>query len=275
MPNGVDQRADNLVDTISLVSKKWTPEIVRALDAEGPLGFAQLEYAVPGVSGKMLSQRLDELVEAEVVFRTVVSESPLRVEYTLTDGGRALEPIFAALEQWGARYLVSEAYTVVVADEDPRFTDLIERWFGSAFTVRRAHDREELLDAISDQTTVLLYDTHLPGTSHVDIFRMVREVCPDCRFIAIRTERIGPSVLDLDCDAVIRKPAVKGSIETAISKQLDRHGESPIDREYHALIEKRDAIAANVSKSVLADDAQFGALTVRIEELGEERDAGD
>jgi len=56
---------------------------------------------IPDISGKVLSETLETLVEADLIERTVISESPLRVEYGLTSAGKEMEPIFAALSEWG------------------------------------------------------------------------------------------------------------------------------------------------------------------------------
>ncbi|MCU4926034.1 winged helix-turn-helix transcriptional regulator [Halobacteria archaeon AArc-dxtr1] len=272
MPSGPDHGGDALVATLSLLSRKWTTRIVRALDAEGPLGFSSLESAVPGVSAKVLTQRLEALIDAGVVQRTVVSESPLRVEYTLSEAGRELEAVFDSLEDWGERHLVTDRPTLVVADEDRRFTDIVRRWFDESYTVRRAHDREELVEAVDERTTVLLSDTHLPGTAHLEISGLIDGASPDCRFVALRTGRIGLSVLDLDCDAVVRKPLSKTALGEIVMTQVDRYGEDALEREYHALCAKRNALQENVSEAVLDGDERFAALEDRIVALASERD---
>lgn len=272
MPVGADDGGDALVATLSLLSKKWIPEIVRTLHDRGPLGYSELEAAVSGISAKVLSQRLDTLIEADVVSRTVISESPLRVEYTLSEGGKALETVFETLDQWGERYLSPERPTLVVADEDRRFTALVKRWFEPTYTVHRVHDREELLEAFDDRTTVLLYDTHLPGTGNFDIRTLAKDPSTDCRFVALRTNPIGPSVLDLECDIVIRKPLSKAALRSVIETQVARYGEASIDREFHSLIEKRDALQANVSASVLEADDGFTVLEQQIEQASAARE---
>lgn len=272
-----DERGDReeaLFATLSVLSKKWTPAIVLALHEEGPLGFSGLQSAVSGVSAKVLTQSLETLVEVDVVDRTVVNESPLRVEYALTDAGRDLESVFDSLADWGDHHLGEEAPVIVVADEDRRLTGLFQRWFEPTFAVHRAHDRTELLDAIEPETAVVVYDAHLPGSEHVDVPTLVGSVTETCRLVALLTGRIDLELLDHDCDAVIRKPAGKDAVREGIRTQVGRYGEEPTEREYHALVEKREALTATVSAAVLAESERFADLEVRIETLADELGLG-
>jgi DNA-binding HxlR family transcriptional regulator len=88
---------------IELIGKRWTGAIVFAL-TDGPLRFGELTKAVPGVSDRLLSQRLRELEEEGLVERDVETGSPVRVTYTLTEAGADLEPAIAELKAWAKRY---------------------------------------------------------------------------------------------------------------------------------------------------------------------------
>ncbi len=92
--------------TASLIGKKWHPVIVDRLLQEGPLGFNALKEAVDGISSKVLSDSLDDLEEAGIVTRSVVSEKPFRVEYALTERGEELGPIIEAMRDWGEDHLL-------------------------------------------------------------------------------------------------------------------------------------------------------------------------
>jgi DNA-binding HxlR family transcriptional regulator len=90
---------------VELIGKRWTGAIVAVLLAEGPQRFGGLTAAVPGLSDRVLSQRLRELEAEDLVERTVHPGPPLRVAYGLTPKGVALEPVVRALEQWGQRWM--------------------------------------------------------------------------------------------------------------------------------------------------------------------------
>jgi DNA-binding HxlR family transcriptional regulator len=89
---------------VELVGRRWTGAIVRVL-LSGPARFNTLRDAVPDLSDKMLAERLRELEAEDVVVRRVIPTTPVRVEYELTEKGRALEPIVAALARWAERWV--------------------------------------------------------------------------------------------------------------------------------------------------------------------------
>ena len=93
--------------TATVLGRKWHPVIVHRLLQRGPLGFNALKEAVDGVSSKVLSDSLENLETHGLVERAIVSEKPFRVEYSLTERGRSLEPVIGAMRQWGEDHLVA------------------------------------------------------------------------------------------------------------------------------------------------------------------------
>lgn len=87
--------------TASMICKKWHPVIVDRLIKNGPLGFNDLKKEVDGISSKVLSDSLEDLEEKKLVRRRIVSEKPFRVEYSLTERGKKLKPVIAAMREWG------------------------------------------------------------------------------------------------------------------------------------------------------------------------------
>ena len=88
---------------IELIGKRWTGAIVCAL-TERPMRFGELGKAVPGLSDRLLSQRLRELEEEGLVGRTVEAGTPVRVTYSLTEAGRDLGPAIHELRVWGQKW---------------------------------------------------------------------------------------------------------------------------------------------------------------------------
>ena len=91
---------------IELVGKRWTGAILLVL-MDGPLHFSGIRQLVPELSDRLLSERLKELEAEGIVERRVLEGSPVRVEYSLTPKGRALQPTLHALKEW-ARENASE-----------------------------------------------------------------------------------------------------------------------------------------------------------------------
>jgi DNA-binding HxlR family transcriptional regulator len=114
--------------TVNLISNKWKVLILREL-FEGTKRFGALfrSEGLPGISQKMLTQQLRQMEEDGIVQRTVYPEVPSRVEYSLTDLGRSLEPILDAMDTWGSNYIKerggSEGGLIMNRDETAKFLD--------------------------------------------------------------------------------------------------------------------------------------------------------
>ena len=90
-----------------MISGKWTLLIIRDL-ADSPLRFCELERSLAGISPRTLSLRLRALEDCEIVARETYPEVPPRVEYALTDKGRALVPLIEDMRAYGQRWLPQE-----------------------------------------------------------------------------------------------------------------------------------------------------------------------
>ena len=84
---------------IELIGGRWTGAIVFAL-LSGITRFSDLTQAVPGLSDRMLSERLRELEREGIVSRVVVPEMPVRIEYHLTEKGKGLSSVIEAIVVW-------------------------------------------------------------------------------------------------------------------------------------------------------------------------------
>jgi DNA-binding HxlR family transcriptional regulator len=89
---------------IELIGKRWTGAIVFVL-LDGPLRFSEVKLLVPDLSDRLLSERLKELEGEGIVERRASEGVPARIEYTLTDKGRALEPAVRSLKVWARSWL--------------------------------------------------------------------------------------------------------------------------------------------------------------------------
>ena len=88
---------------MDVLGKKWMGLILRAL-MDGPRRFTEISGYVPGLSDRLLSQRLQELEEVEIVQRRVYNQRPVLIEYDLTDKGRDLRRVFEAIQAWSDRW---------------------------------------------------------------------------------------------------------------------------------------------------------------------------
>jgi DNA-binding HxlR family transcriptional regulator len=93
--------------TAEIVCGKWTLLVIRDL-AEGRTRFCELERSLTGISPRTLSLRLRALEEEGIVARQTYPEVPPRVEYALTEKGRALLPLIEDMREYGRRWLGGE-----------------------------------------------------------------------------------------------------------------------------------------------------------------------
>jgi DNA-binding HxlR family transcriptional regulator len=96
---------------IELIGKRWTGAVVKAL-LPAPARFNQLLAGIPGISDRVLTERLRELESEGIVERLVDPGPPVRVSYRLTSRGRALEPVLAAVLEWAQGWLEPAAAAV-------------------------------------------------------------------------------------------------------------------------------------------------------------------
>jgi DNA-binding HxlR family transcriptional regulator len=87
-----------------LIGRRWTGAILRA-QLSGATRFGDLAAAIPGLSDRLLSERLKELEAEGLVRRQVFPTTPVRIEYQLTDKGRALATVVAAISTWAHDWL--------------------------------------------------------------------------------------------------------------------------------------------------------------------------
>lgn len=90
-----------------LIGRRWTGAIIFVL-LKSRCRFATLRNAIPDITDRMLSERLQELEEEGIVERTVIPETPVRVEYALTRKGRALAAAVDAIAEWAHKWLSVE-----------------------------------------------------------------------------------------------------------------------------------------------------------------------
>ena len=95
---------------VELIGGRWTGAVIQ---------LAELRGAIPEISDRMLSERLRELEAEGILARIVVPDTPVRVEYDLTEKGRALEHALAAVGRWAERW-VTDAPPATAAQASTR-----------------------------------------------------------------------------------------------------------------------------------------------------------
>lgn len=106
LPPTVPSLCPRFHHAVELIGKRWNGAIIRVLQ-QGGARFNVIAASVPELSDRMLVERLRELEHEGIVTRLVIPESPIRVEYSLTEKGAALEAAFRAIATWAETWLGS------------------------------------------------------------------------------------------------------------------------------------------------------------------------
>lgn len=88
---------------ISLLSQRWTALIIYQL-LTGPQRFNEIQTSI-GISGKVLSDRLKDLESQDIIKREVIPETPVIIEYSLTEKGQSMESILREIENWSQAWI--------------------------------------------------------------------------------------------------------------------------------------------------------------------------
>ncbi|KHF39085.1 winged helix-turn-helix transcriptional regulator [Halalkalibacter okhensis] len=88
---------------IELLGKRWTGLIIRVL-LDGPKRFKDIKAQIPDMSDRILTERMKELEQQAIVARSVFPEKPVRIEYSLTEKGLALEPVIESIQSWSENW---------------------------------------------------------------------------------------------------------------------------------------------------------------------------
>jgi DNA-binding HxlR family transcriptional regulator len=94
----------NVDDALNILVGKWKPIILLTLLQEGTKRFSELKRSVPGITQKMLTNQLRELEKEDIITRKVYAQVPPKVEYSITEYGKSLEPILVAMHDWGTAH---------------------------------------------------------------------------------------------------------------------------------------------------------------------------
>lgn len=100
-------------NALGILTGKWKPIILFHLLTKGTQRFSELKRSMPGVTQKMLTNQLRDLEEEDIVQRVVYPQVPPKVEYSITDYGKSLEPILRAMHDWGTNHYVHKKQKIV------------------------------------------------------------------------------------------------------------------------------------------------------------------
>lgn len=90
--------------TLQIISGKWKSVILYHLMFEDISHFGELEMKIPGCSHRILALQLNELATDNIIQKKIITQSPLRTQYSLTEFGQTLKPVILSMANWGNFY---------------------------------------------------------------------------------------------------------------------------------------------------------------------------
>jgi DNA-binding HxlR family transcriptional regulator len=100
---------------IELIGRRWSGALIMLLVQRDSARYSDLLAAIPGISDRLLSERLRELESEGIVARSVEPGPPVRVSYRLTEAGRALEPAIFGLARWADTWIPQDPQAAKIA----------------------------------------------------------------------------------------------------------------------------------------------------------------
>ena len=100
-----DENNCPVTKVLDLLNGKWTTRVIYELERHQSIRFGELKKAMPSITNAMLSSTLKMLEAQGIVLRKQYNEVPLRVEYSLSESGRAMLNIYYEMAVWGEKYL--------------------------------------------------------------------------------------------------------------------------------------------------------------------------
>lgn len=100
----IEPKLCKVEDALGILVGKWKPIILLNLMKEGTQRFSELQRNLPGITQKMLTKQLRELEDEDIIKRVVYPQVPPKVEYSITEYGKTIEPILADMHEWGMKH---------------------------------------------------------------------------------------------------------------------------------------------------------------------------
>jgi len=102
---GIQPELCKVDEALGILVGKWKPIILLHLITEGTLRFSELKRLMPGITQKMLTKQLRELEDEDIINRVIYPQVPPKVEYSISEYGKSLQPILAIMHEWGTSHV--------------------------------------------------------------------------------------------------------------------------------------------------------------------------
>jgi DNA-binding HxlR family transcriptional regulator len=265
--NSSDLKLEELEEVTEFLSRKWRPLILHTLSKKGEMGFNDLKEALGSISGKVLSENLNDLEEEGYLEKEVINENPKRVRYSLTSRGEKINPILDKMVDWADRE--EETFQVLVVEDEKQLAQLYSEWISGEFDVRTANSGSEAIEQVSGDIDVVLLDRGLPDSSGSEIADRISEHF-DCKIVFLTARDPELDVADMDIDDYLVKPVSAEEVASKVTEMIDRSKKQDLKQELMALISKKQVLEEDHSTDKLEDEEKYQRLLKRIDEIRDE-----
>lgn len=202
----------------NLISKKWRLRLLHTLRDDGPYRFSELKQQFE-ISSKVLTNCVTELVERDVIERTVQSKS--HVTYSLTEAGANLLALTDELDDWSVRYRRQTVPTILVVDDDPRVNNLFAEQLTPRYDVEQASERRQLDGQQFDEVDVVVFHHKPFGAIDASSLRQAMKSTSECPMVIITSTRHRLNDVGLHHCAYLTIPVLEEELRTCIETVLD------------------------------------------------------
>jgi DNA-binding response OmpR family regulator len=163
--------------------------------------------------------------------------------------------------------------SVLVVDDDEDVLETYRLWLSDDYDLETATSGATALEAIDEDTDIVLVDRLVPGTSGREIVERIRETGHDCQVAMATAVEPDFDVLEMDFDAYLTKALDRETVLDTIETLYHRATYDDRLQKYFSLAEKRALLTARKSGSELAANENFGELESRLDALEDELDS--
>lgn len=260
-----DLKLEELEEATEFLSRKWRPLIIYTLAERGGMGFNELKKTLENISGKVLSENLEDLTDADYVRKEVISENPKRVKYSLTSEGYKLEPILRRMLDWAES---SETEKVLIVEDEDQLVELYSKWLNKKYEVVKASSGSEATDKMDSSIDVVLLDRGLPDSSGEELAGKFKDYF-DCQVVFLTAQDPEVEIVDMDIDDYLVKPVSEDELIGKVDEIADRTKERELKQELLALTSRKEVIEKEHSKENLEEEEKYHRLLERIREIRE------
>ena len=255
-----DLNLQDLSSAVKVLSRKWHPLILYILNKKDEIGFNEIKEELDTVSGKVLSNSLKDLEEKQVIDKRIVSESPRRVKYSITEKGKELNPVLEELIDWNEKHSRKQS-KILTVDDEKKLADIYQKWLQEEYNVDTAYSGEEALNKADDETDLVLLDRMMPEMSGQEVLEKIKENFEDVQVVMVTAKDPEIEIADLEIDDYLVKPVDKEELREKVAEILERKEDK---KDLEALEARKKLLKNKFSEEELEETEAYKELISKI-----------